>query len=373
MTLRTRLGEWKRAAVDEIAALRWGSQSGIVDLAQLRREHPERWHRAFGPMPASRGHARAFGEEARFTLDPAPLPELGVIELPGGSARGIEGWVHDADGRIVADASWWGSRDAVPQRPRSFLPPLRLEGTCLTLASDFGSANYGHFVLDCLPRWALFLAAGFTADDVDHILLPPPPSPTARALIASLDIPLGKCRFEDRQIRADMLLATSFPGRRRDFPAFTPQFLQGASGRVERRTRRLYLPRQGRRQVSNESELIAIAARYGFEVHDHRHCADEPRTFAEAAAVVSPSGASLANLAFCAPGSHVLELIPSDHVRSYWVTLSHAARLNYSYLVGPSARFRGPDAWGPSFSDFTVDPAAFERAIATIDAEISDR
>lgn len=79
--------------------------------------------------------------------------------------------------------------------------------------------------------------------------------------------------------------------------------------------------------------------------------------------VVGISGSALTGLAFCQAGTKVLELLSTDHVFSYYYSLSDAADLDYHCLVCKSEYQREQGSWGPSLSDIYVDPSVFEEAI----------
>lgn len=342
-----------------------GAPRGVKSIAEYAAIFPSRWHVAVEKTILSRRPPRRFGDvDAAFDLGDATHPALGVVDLPQASVYGSSGWTFTHDGWWLADASWYGtSGEAL--LPWAFSPVRVLKGTCLSLVSDFSQGNYGHFVLDCLTRFALAEKAGVDMRDIDAIYMPKPISRTARTIMRDLGIPEEKCIWAQRGevIRADHVLATSFPGKRRDYAPWTPQFLQRGlpSGAVQ--SHRIYVPRDGVRRASNESQLIEIASEFGFQPFDFRACEHEPSFFHAAEAVIGAHGAGLTNLAFCQPATRVLELIPSDHVYPYYYTLSDSGSLDYSYLVGKSTQTRAPGAWGPSPHDFRVDPLEFRQAL----------
>jgi hypothetical protein len=97
----------------------------------------------------------------------------------------------------------------------------------------------------------------------------------------------------------------------------------------------------------------------GFEIYDPSRHLDPWLDFSQATAVIGPHGAGLTDLAFCLPGTAVLELLPSDHVYPYYCSLSQAAGLRYGYLIGQSERQRSKRAFGPSPYDFVVNERQF--------------
>lgn len=336
-----------------------------MPIAEYVASFPDRWHLAFDATALSRRIPRRFGElPAPFDLSDTGYPPLGVVDIPQGTVYGTSGWTFTQEGWWLADASWYGMSGEAPL-PWAFTRARMVKGTCLSLVSDFAQGNYGHFVLDCLTRYGIFEKAGLDMRDVDAIYLPKPVSRTAHTILRDLGIPEEKCIWAQRGevIRADHLLATSFPGRRRDYAPWIPQFLQQRMPTGVAQVHRIYVPREGVRRAANEAVLMEIAGEFGFQPFDFRTCEHEPSFFHAAQAVIGAHGAGLTNLAFCQPSTKVLELIPSDHVYPYYYTLADSAGLDYSYLIGPSKQTRAPGTWGPSPYDFTVDPDTFRAAL----------
>ena len=330
-----------------------------------------RWHQVHARTAARRPPPIGYGPLAadfERLLDPE-FPELGVLELVEAFLVGPDGWVVSREGHLLPDHNWYGRHVDEMPIPRRPFKVVRLGGTCLSLASDSAGTNYGHFLLDGLCRFDLFQRAGFSIGGVDHVFCAVP-SANAWRLLERLGIPRAKCftAAPDTAVQADLVLAPSFPGTRRSYPRWVAQFLRGALlSRPVRPRRRLYIPRATTRKIVNEEELLPVVAAHGFEVFDPLAHAWPPGHFAEASIVVGAHGAGLADLAFCQPGSRVLELIPSDHISPYWYTLAAAAELRHRYLIGRSVveRKLGYLA-GPSPYDFHVDPVEFRRALDSV-------
>jgi capsular polysaccharide biosynthesis protein len=330
-----------------------------------------KWHytkpaRSYRTPPATQlGARRAAFEDS---LD-SRMPALGVLELPNGAVFGSYGWVYDAKGHLLPELSWYGThgdeirrREHTPRRPRAV---EHLSGSCLTLATTWG-AHFGHFVPEVLPRIGLVEAAGMRLEDFEHILLTPTPdSPTARALADRAGLSSAKVRRLEPEswIAADTMFAPSFPGRRRQYDEVVPEYLRGLAGPTSHPgSRRLFVLRRGfDRNPVEAAEMERMAQASGFELYDPMASPDQTRDFAEASAVIGVSGSALANLAFCAPGTRVVEILSDAHLHPYYYTLSGAANLRYGYVLGTSTG--DAPGWGPSRADFRVDLAEFAAAL----------
>lgn len=150
-----------------------------------------------------------------------------------------------------------------------------------------------------------------------------------------------------------------------------PRYLRQAFGPLPPAgRRRLRIGRTGRRRsIVNADKVDRVMRAHGFEAYDVSAAANLADDFATAAMVVSPHGGVLADLAFCHPGTQVLELLPTDHVVPYYYTLSVAAGLDYRCLVCRSLQERPDGPRTPSASDFTVDVGELTEAVAGMIAQ----
>ncbi|MGA2505828.1 MAG: glycosyltransferase 61 family protein [Anaerolineales bacterium] len=334
-----------------------------------------KWHKVFDRMPARHSPVVFHGAlvaDLQRNLEPE-FPEQGVLELTNALLYGKFGWIFSEEGYLLPDHSQFGRHVNQMKTVPRFLPKgKRIKGVCLSLVTDFGEV-YGHFIHDFLPRMELFNKAGYKIGDVDHIACRKPPPGNAWRLFEQLEIPSNKLIWTDSMtaIRVDILLAPSFPGTRMNSPNWVPEFLrQKFTPLPPPPTRRLYVSRSGfKRNPVNVEAVNRILIRRGFEIYNPSDHIDSHIDFSEATIVVGANGSGLAGLAFCQPGTKVLELIPTDHVKSYFYTLSDAAGLDYGCLVCRSTNERGPDAWGSSPYDFYVNENEFDDALARITGE----
>ena len=103
---------------------------------------------------------------------------------------------------------------------------------------------------------------------------------------------------------------------------------------------RLYLSRSGARlrTARNEAALTAALGARGiapFTANDGNH-AEQIARFRAARTIVALHGAGLTNLIFCAPGTRVVEIFPSNHVKSPYWWLARCMDLRYRPVIcGP--------------------------------------
>jgi capsular polysaccharide biosynthesis protein len=331
-------------------------------ISEYLEQFPGRWDVTRPPAPLDWVPPRSVGSR---TLDyerelHRVSSEFGVLELEGGRVLGSHGWVIGVNGAVLPELSWYEGPSERIRVPRTLPPALELEGACLSLVSDWSCRNYAHFLLDGLGRLAVFRDAGSSLSDVDHVYCPTPPSPVAGHLLDRLGIPPEKRVWAGREVLvcADRLIVPSRPATGLAYPPWLIRFLRQLvlAAPATPATRRLYVSRRGfGRHAVRERELEALLLERGFEIYDPTTHPNQPEDFAEAAVVVGAHGAGLANLAFCRPGTRVIEIIPTDNAHPFYYSLAVAAELDYGYLVGRSASERPAEAFGPSPYDFAVD------------------
>ncbi|MDT4921605.1 MAG: hypothetical protein QOI15_2507 [Pseudonocardiales bacterium] len=316
-----------------------------------------------------------YGESERWAaleaMTPACLPATRVLELPGAQVQGARGWVV-VDDRAITSLSWWESHALEPNLAGDECTrERRLDGTLLNLATMMGKKNYGHFLLDGLGRLAVTELAGIRVEEVDWVLVPGFDTAATRRMLDAAEIPPEK-RIVPRRALAvtpDVVLAPSMPGTTRVYRPSLPRYLRTLSQPAARAPRRLYItrPDDARRPLTNRPELARLAMSHGFTPIDPMG-SDLAALMGSADVVLGEHGAALADLAFCRPGTRVIELIPSDHMHPYYFSLAMAADLDYAAVVCRSAEVRPPDRPGPSPHSVEVPLDALSDALAALPA-----
>ena len=128
--------------------------------------------------------------------------------------------------------------------------------------------------------------------------------------------------------------------------------------------RRLFVSRGGARlrRLKNEEELRPALTKRGFEwftprADDHR---SQIEAFRSAHIIVTVHGAALTNLLFCRPGTLVVELFPSNHIKSTYCWLAMRLGLRYRPVIGSA---------GDYLQGFTVD---VDEVLAQVENEIEN-
>ncbi len=344
-----------------------------ISSPDYAEKYSSTWHEVYRSHPNSRPKPNQYGStqvDFEKQLDPV-VPDRGVLRIEHALIYGRNGWIFSPEGHFMGDHSWFGNHvEDINGYPETLPSGRPVQGTCLTLASDYAVNGYGHFVVDSLCRLDLFFKAGYSFSDVSSIVCPKPIKGNAERLFSLLGIPKEKCIWSDNDepLQVDILLAPTFPGTRRNYPKWVSDYLKSSVlPRISTPSRRLYVSRSGYpRNPENENAVHQILHKYGFEIYNPTRHINSHQDFSEAEIVVGVSGSGLTGLAFCQTNTKVLELIPSDHVFPYYYTLSCAAEMQYGYLVCQSLRERKDKSIGPGLSNIHVNEEDFDNALGQL-------
>ena len=195
------------------------------------------------------------------------------------------------------------------------LPTRHRVGKAVSLITGAGGqTNIADWLYDVLPRYFLLKQAGLLVEP-DTYLVPSLRHEFQRTTLSILGIPLDKCLVVDEPmvVEADEIAVTAGHRNYRHVEPWLPQFLRTELMEPMPTTgRRLYVSRRDtrKRNVMNESRLEAALATRGFEsvtLAEHSFT-EKVRLFASADVIVAPHGAGLACIAFCSPGTAVVEI-----------------------------------------------------------------
>lgn len=310
------------ARLAEIAAGCGGSV--LTQTHETRGEYPLPRH----ALPELRDFLRP---QSAYAFAPAFL-----ADLPGGRVFG-SGNVLSPDGRLIA-------REVSPDFGKSFedhwllsykkiRPPVPLRDRTAVIATTLGK-GYGHWLLEELPR--LFpLKPGECEQLIAHA-----DSGCNRTALALHGFPGGAVELKRySHFSCEHLLVPSLGQLTPATVAALQDFvvpLHQASSFGER----IYISRSTarRRRVANEAELWATLAAQGFvKLHlEELTWPQQISAFRAAKIIVGPHGAGLANLAFCAPGTKVVEFFHRSYVNGCFWKLAALKKLDYRPVIRAS-------------------------------------
>ena len=297
--------------------------------------------------------------------------------------RGGRVWAHrhsailTADGRLIPELSkdLWGPALHNIYTRASLPRPRRLRGLTLSLLTPEAAANYHHWLIDLLPRIDLAERAGWKLPLFEQVLVAGSGRPFQDETLARAGIdPARIIRLgEHEHVEADLLVVPSIRHDDTRVNAAALDYVRRLflpPGVSTKPFRRLYLNRHDatHRRVANEPELLPVLRAHGFEhvTLSALTVAEQARLISEAACIVAPNGAGLANLVFAPPSCRVVEFFSPAWVVPYaWLIASHLG-LHHTALIGRGPR---PSPGTPPrgrTDDADIDPALLEKTLAAL-------
>ncbi len=327
----------------------------LADLAKLPRSSQEQALRS----PDMRFYHAAAAEAFAFD-DVQVLNSDGVVFVGGTALRDTVDFIHpDHPDAAIA----WA-------RPYEYLK-LREETEAVPVTGPVflghaaGWRNYGHFLLQVVPKLLAFLSLREHVPGLRLALPTLPANAACTACLAALGIapaevlmlpPGGASHFAQAWLMENPSIWDVLPLAASAAERMAAALDDGAAG-----AERVYLHRgSGTRQVSNFAELGPIIAAAGFAVHDFAAAslAEQIRCLRRARFVIAEHGAATTNILFCRPGARVLQLFSPFFVEPAFWSVAAVCELDYGMLAGTSTA-----ATGDTNSTYAVPPDRLEAAI----------
>jgi hypothetical protein len=234
-------------------------------------------------------------------------------------------------------------RRSLWRRPFPWLePPTQEPGPLFVLHSPWSHNNYYHFLIDLLPRLGLFLSRPPSDGPSPKIVTTVTLQGYRAEVLARTGAPIV-CQPAEPWLHlcAPELYVVALARTNQDVSPKALHYLRQLFAPELRaapeRTRRLLVLRghQAKRPLLNEEALAEALAARGYEPVrlETLTVAEQAQRFAAAEVVVAQHGAGLTNVAFCRPGTTVIELFSQQ-----WFLPMHAritARIGGRHLSFP--------------------------------------
>lgn len=266
--------------------------------------------------------------------------------------------------QVVRDSVWVDEQPATVQHTVPAVPGKRH-----VLLKQTWDANYGHWMIDTLPKVGLLREF----DDLPRCLfvLNEQPSPAMHQVVLDslglfgitpdqlLFLNRDRCEFERLTVLGTL---THHPERKSPLAI---EILEELAGRVPptESVARLYVTRRGtrRRRLLNEEAVIDLLSGYGYRVVAPQELtvAEQIAQFRAATHVVGVMGAALANLAFSPRGVSLLSLATPAMKHDYFYDIICLKQGRYRGLQG-STDSRTDESLD---SDFSVDLDQLSRGL----------
>lgn len=270
----------------------------------------------------------------------APAPAGRLFSLSDAGVVGDDGLVYCPRSRTAVAETirrWTTAPITHPALAAPGLPaPQPLPGVTLNLGA-LSAEGYFHFLFESLPR--LWLARPWLPH-LKQVLVPGSPDSFQGQWLKRAGISADKIVWLRglAHHRCEQLLFTNYLMHDQQPSALIVQALRellDAAPPAHPGRRRLWLSRADARTRQPAWEASLLAKLPGFECVTlaGRTPAEQIALMREAAVVAGPHGAGFANLAFCAPGTRVVEIAPQPARSQLYSRLANICQLPYAWAV----------------------------------------
>ena len=290
------------------------------------------------------------------------------------SNHGITIAIISEDNHLIGDVSFaynYGrvatAEENIILTQKYFKKPTYYKGVVFSMLSGQGAIhNYGHWLIDTLPRLHLLKESGWF-DKVDWFLVPNYQHDYQKDSLKLAGIDESKIINGNQylHLQADILLASTAPrGTHSILPQWCCNYLREAfltkAVSPTRYPALVYISRRDSaiRRVVNEEQVIALLETYGFKTYtlSSLPLIEKIKLFASAQVIVSAAGAGMANTVFCKKGAKVLEIFGETLVHPETYDKANKTGVDYYYLLGNEEKeFVGNFDWKVLNEHVTVD------------------
>ena len=306
------------------------------------------------------------------------IPDAFVLRLPAGRVIGTKGAVITPEGFLLRDVSreFGNRRMHSAFRKLSIGKTRKLQRNVAVLVTDGGSTFY-HWMFDILPRLHLLEEAG-VLQDIDVFILPKLNFPFQTESLQLLNIDKSKiieASSEDFNIQAENLFVPSLPSLLGTVNKWANTYLQNKLTflNLPETTvgKRIYVSRNkaNNRRLLNESDLTEMLQKAGFSIIQAEDYSfqEQIAIFQKAEVVVAPHGSGLSNIAFCKPGTTVVDLFSSNFVVPCFWTIANNCGLNYYFLYdGEKDNFPYSPYWEGKATDIVFPKEKLQRLLSNL-------
>lgn len=318
-----------------------GPPIGIQTARQLKDAHPEITYKTIKEKEAFL--CRPFPLSGKKDTEIIVFPEYFYMEIPEVRVFGKDGIIITPDNHILDETSWELAYHNSPSEYSCFkkphLPPITGTEKRIAVMAYPESFCYYHWMFNIIPRFILLKELGI---EPDRYYLSYENLPFQEESLRILGIDFSKILVsnDETHIQAGNLLVPAVP-----LPQFAPPkwtydllrnlFLEKVH---EKPAKKIYISRKkaSQRRVLNETEVLDLLAKYGFEeiVLEGEPLKKQAETFAEASHIVTIHGSALTNMVFCDQNVKLIEYYPPNYINECFWKISQQMGIEHYCLFG---------------------------------------
>ncbi len=235
-----------------------------------------------------------------------------------------------------------------------------------------GANIYYHWMLDILPRLEL-ISKKINLEKISYFITEFTGLPFQVETLSKVGIPQSRIIASNDNwafhAKAETLYVPSLAGPLGQPIPFQVNYLKNlycSEMSDQKPFRKLYISREktGRRTIVNEGELAGPLRKFGFEILECEELsvAQQVKLFSESSVVVSSHGSAFTNLAFCQPGTIVVDIFNKSHVNLCFWQISQINNLDYHIVEGESV----PIDDNPKNDNTLIKLSGFEHLLESI-------
>ena len=225
----------------------------------------------------------------------------------------------------------------------------KIKGKILSILQGASGNNYGHWLLDMLPKIKL-CSEHYSLNDINYFYTPNL-TDFQKDTLSVLGINENRIVNSEkfRHIQADELLVVDHPNYYEGYilkqnkfqPAWVIKWLRDTYLTYEKKfnvNKKIFIDRTDSTskhcQIQNESEVSNFLKNKGFSKYQLTKLSffEKVYLFRNAEVIVGAHGAAFANLTFCKPKTKVIEIRPCIHPNTVYERISYINDLNYQLI-----------------------------------------
>jgi capsular polysaccharide biosynthesis protein len=316
------------------------------------------------------------------------IPASRVFEFDNGYLFGEESWAFDHRGYAIG--GMWDEMGGVggmsharhmlkfgPVTEEMRASARHLPGKTVILNNLFGD-NYFHFVNQVVAKIPLF-DGFFNLAEADHFVVPSRLTGFMRDWFTLAGIDLSKAvPMEPEGFSCDHIVMASNPSPFGMMQDWAIRYLKDLAPVQPSpiSSERIFVTRADavswRRHLTNREEVADLATKLGFEMvtMDGRPIAEQAAIWREAKMILVVHGAAQCNQIFCKPGTHIIEMLPRNHVESCFSTMSQSLQLNHHIVMSTEKPLPVAMARRDVNAHLTIDVRQLEQLIQSIKTSV---
>ena len=211
------------------------------------------------------------------------------------------------------------------------------------LLSMDSSCNYFHWICQVIPRLKLLINDGVDLSTIKTFLIPPIKGPFVIESLKRIGISENQLVEQEKGIKYIFknIIIPSEPNRHIHITDWSIEFINNLFKTNKKcKFKKIYIHREKNKGggISNQTELYSYLNKLNYKkvILENLTILEQAAIFKSAEIIISPHGASLANLIFCKKNTKIIELFSFNFFSPLYWNISNLLNLDYHYVKSSS-------------------------------------